>query len=37
MLDKGHCFMPNEQYDNFCHFYDFTEKIKQLVSIEDFE
>ena len=40
MLDKGicdimnklgHCFMPNEHYDELCHFYDFTEKIKKLL------
>ncbi|CAD8168466.1 unnamed protein product [Paramecium pentaurelia] len=35
MLDKGHCFMPNEHYDELCHFYDFTEKIKKLLQLDE--
>lgn len=27
--------MPNEHYDELCHFYDFTEKIKKLLQLDE--
>jgi len=31
MIDKGHCFMPSEEYRSLSKYYDFTEKLKKLI------
>jgi len=31
MIDKGHCFMPSEEYRSLSKHYDFTEKLTKLI------
>ena len=32
MVDKGHCFMPREEYGNLSKYYDFTDKLTKLMN-----
>jgi len=29
-MDKGHCFMNTESFDEYAKFYDFSEQLKNL-------
>lgn len=32
MLDKGHCFMPQQEYKLLSKFYDFEEKLTAIIA-----
>ncbi len=35
MLDKGHCFMSTENFEEYGKFYDFSEQLKDLEQYDN--
>jgi hypothetical protein len=33
MIDKGHCFMNTENFEEYAKYYDFSEQIKEFAEL----